>query len=158
MSYRGRKDDVWDKADTVPDKNPDQYRQDKVGNIMYYDSFGKNSPMGWNIDHGKPQSQGGTHHLNNLNAINSLQNSSKRDTYPYNYNQVENFGVTRYDLVRTDIDKRSSLVQQEKVLFNYDGTVDARSSAVRSGDIRLNNDGSVNMNSKGVRSGHLNFK
>ena len=32
---------VWKKADEVPGRDPDYYRQDKCGNVIYYDSYGK---------------------------------------------------------------------------------------------------------------------
>ncbi|CAF1045442.1 unnamed protein product [Brachionus calyciflorus] len=158
MSYRKRKDEIWEKGDTIPNMDPNKYRQDKSGNVIYYDSFGKFSKMGWNIDHSKPQSLGGSDHLNNLYPMQSAQNSSKGNTYRYNYSTAGNLGLTRYDIIDTEIDKRSSLVRNEEVLFNYDGTVDSRSAAVRNGTIRLNNDGSINKNSIGVRSGNLIFK
>ena len=54
-----------------------------AGNIMFNGSYGLNTPMGWNIDHSKPQSKGGTDHLNNLQPMNSSLNYSKGDQYPY---------------------------------------------------------------------------
>jgi hypothetical protein len=39
------------------------------GNEMYKPSYGKSSEMGWNVDHSKPQSKGGTDHLNNLHFV-----------------------------------------------------------------------------------------
>lgn len=72
---------VWEKGDIIPGKNPDLYRADKLGNQMYRPSYGKYSEQGWNIDHSKPQSKGGTDHLNNLQPMNSLANCSKNDKY-----------------------------------------------------------------------------
>ncbi len=76
-----RIDQVWNKGDLVPGKDPNLYRMDKFGNIMYKPSYGKYSPIGWNIDHSKPQSKGGTDHLNNLQPMNSYANCSKNDNY-----------------------------------------------------------------------------
>lgn len=76
-----RIDQVWDKGEVIRGKNPDLYRRDKFGNIMYKPSYGKYSSMGWNIDHSKPQSKGGTDHLNNLQPMNSRANSSKNNKY-----------------------------------------------------------------------------
>ena len=59
------------------------YRKDIFGNVMFRPSYGKTSPMGWNVDHSKPQKLGGTNHLNNLQPMNSKANSSKNDKYPY---------------------------------------------------------------------------
>ena len=72
-----RIDQVWEKGDVIPGKNPDLYRQDKYGNRMYKPSYGKYSEQGWNIDHSKPQALGGTDHLNNLQPMNSRANYSK---------------------------------------------------------------------------------
>lgn len=77
-----RLDQIWDKGQTIRGKNPDLYRLDKYGNEMYRPSYGKTSPMGWNVDHSKPQALGGTDHLNNLQPMNSRANSSKGKQYP----------------------------------------------------------------------------
>ena len=72
---------VWEKGDIIRGKNPDLYRADKYGNQMYRPSYGKYSEQGWNIDHSKPKSKGGTDHLNNLQPMNSRANCSKNDKY-----------------------------------------------------------------------------
>lgn len=76
-----RKDDVWDKASKIRGKDSSLYRKDKFGNTMYYPSYGKNSGMGWEVDHSKPRAAGGTDHLNNLQALNTQANRSKGDKY-----------------------------------------------------------------------------
>jgi len=76
----GCKDAVWDKAPTVRGKDPDSYRRDPYGNVMYYGSYGKDTAMGWSIDHKKPQSVGGSHALRNLQAMNSIQNKALGNT------------------------------------------------------------------------------
>jgi 5-methylcytosine-specific restriction endonuclease McrA len=77
MSYQQKKDEVWEKGQTVRGKDPDLYRKDKLGNLMYKPSYGKDSPMGWEIDHSIPQSKGGTDHLNNLQPLNTTANRQK---------------------------------------------------------------------------------
>ena len=77
MGYQNKKDDVWDKGHKVRGKDPDKYRKDDLGNLMYYGSYGKDTEMGWNIDHSKPQSKGGTDHLNNLRPLNTSANKSR---------------------------------------------------------------------------------
>lgn len=152
------KEYVWNKADKCEGLDPDKYRQDKCGNIIYKGSYGKDSDMGWNIDHSRPLSASGTNHRNNLQALQTSQNKSKGDKYPYAYADVDPRGVSRSDLVQTDIDKRSSLFKSGHIKLNYDGCVSANSKAVRRGDIILNSDKSINMNSKAVKSGEVFFK
>ena len=58
--HSGCKDATWEKASTVRGKDSDEYRRDARGNVICYSSYGKYSPMGWQIDHIKPQSAGGS--------------------------------------------------------------------------------------------------
>lgn len=75
-----RKDDVWDKAATIRGKDPDLYRRDPYGNMMYKPSYGKDSDMGWEIDHIKPESLGGSDNLRNLQALNTRKNRELGDS------------------------------------------------------------------------------
>lgn len=70
-------DKVWEKAKKIQGKDPNKYRQDPYGNTMFKASYGKDTPMGWNIDHIKPKSKGGSDSLRNLQALNSKVNKSK---------------------------------------------------------------------------------
>ncbi|NQY30397.1 MAG: HNH endonuclease [Flavobacteriaceae bacterium] len=81
MPYKKRKDEVWNKESKVRGKDPELYRKDDLGNELFYHSYGKNSNMGWEIDHSKPQSKGGTHHLNNLRPLKSIENRKKGNKY-----------------------------------------------------------------------------
>ena len=81
MSYKKKKDEVWEKGSKIRGKNPNLYRKDGEGNQIYYPSYGKNTSMGWEIDHSKPQSKGGTDHLNNLNPLQTNANRKKGDKY-----------------------------------------------------------------------------
>lgn len=78
---KDRLNQVWDKGQVIRGKNPDLYRRDIYGNVMFKTSYGKTSEMGWNVDHSKPQSLGGTDHLNNLQPMNSRANSAKGNKY-----------------------------------------------------------------------------
>ena len=78
---KDRLDQIWDKGSTIRGKDPALYRKDKFGNTMYRHSYGKDSEQGWSVDHSKPQSKGGTDHLNNLQPMNSIANKKKGDTY-----------------------------------------------------------------------------
>jgi hypothetical protein len=74
-------DRIWEKGKPIAGKDPDLYREDIYGNEMYKPSYGKMTQMGWNVDHSKPQSRGGTNHLNNLQPMNGRANSSKGNKY-----------------------------------------------------------------------------
>lgn len=76
-----RLNQIWDKGKSIRGKNPDLYRKDIYGNVMYKPSYGKTSAMGWNVDHSKPQAKGGTDHLNNLQPMNTIANCRKNDNY-----------------------------------------------------------------------------
>ena len=77
---RRRKDDVWKRAARVRGKDPNKYRKDPYGNELYRGSYGKNSAMGWEIDHIRPQSRGGSDRLSNLQALNTRKNRSLGDS------------------------------------------------------------------------------
>jgi 5-methylcytosine-specific restriction endonuclease McrA len=77
-------DEVWEKGEIVPGKDPDLYRRDVTGRIIYKPSYGMNSRMGWEIDHKKPISKGGTDNLRNLQPLQTGQNRKKGDQYPWN--------------------------------------------------------------------------
>lgn len=78
-----RLNQIWEKGRRVRGKNADLYRKDTFGNVMYRPSYGKDTSMGWSVDHSKPKSKGGTDHLNNLQPMNMSANKSKGNTYPY---------------------------------------------------------------------------
>jgi len=74
------RDKVWDKAKPVRGKDPDKYRQDPYGNVLHYDSYGKDSGMGWEIDHIKPAARGGSDATRNLQALKTSVNRDKGDS------------------------------------------------------------------------------
>ncbi len=78
------KERVWAKAEPIKGKNPNLYRKDQYGNEIYFPSYGKTSAMGWEIDHSKPTSKGGTDHINNLNPTYWKKNREKGNKYPFN--------------------------------------------------------------------------
>ena len=79
---RSRKREVWERATRVRGKDPKKYRKDPCGNEIYWGSYGKNSPMGWEIDHIRPKSLGGSDRLNNLQALQTRKNRSLGD-FPF---------------------------------------------------------------------------
>jgi 5-methylcytosine-specific restriction endonuclease McrA len=76
----GLKNKIWKKASTVTGKNPTHYRKDAYGNLMFYRNYGQSTPMGWEIDHIKPQARGGSDAIVNLQALNTSVNRSKGDS------------------------------------------------------------------------------
>ena len=77
MTIKTQIEKAWNNAKPIRGKNPDTHRQDPYGNIMYKESYGKNSKMGWAIDHIKPKLKGGNDTTRNLQALNSIVNKSK---------------------------------------------------------------------------------
>lgn len=68
---------VWNKAKKIRGKNPAKYRKDAYGKTIYKASYGKSSEMGWDVDHIRPKSRGGSNSVRNLQALNSSTNRSK---------------------------------------------------------------------------------
>ena len=77
------KEIAWNNAHRIKGKDPNVYRKDDYGNIIYKSSYGKQSEMGWEIDHRHPKSKGGTDSQRNLQAVQWEENRKKSDTYPY---------------------------------------------------------------------------
>ena len=76
---------VWEKARIVPCFDPNKYRQDMAGAWIIFDHYGKtDNPLGygWEIDHQKPISKGGSDSINNLQPLHWANNRSKADNYP----------------------------------------------------------------------------
>ncbi len=80
MITKAQQQAVWNKAKKIRGKDPRMHRQDPYGNPMYKPSYGKASDMGWDIDHIKPKSRGGSDATRNLQALNSSTNRSKGNT------------------------------------------------------------------------------
>lgn len=76
-------ENAWNNAKPIKGKNPDVYRKDNYGNTMYKPSYGKQSKMGWEVDHKHPVAKGGTDSSRNLQAVQWQENRIKSDKYPY---------------------------------------------------------------------------
>lgn len=70
------KDKVFNLATPIRGMDSNLYRKDPYGNVMYKHSHGKSTPMGWDVDHIKPQSRDGSDSIGNLQALNSSKNKS----------------------------------------------------------------------------------
>lgn len=68
---------IWDKADTVPGRDKNEWRRDRYGNLISWKDYGKHSKNGWEIEHSNSKYNGGTDHLNNLYPVCKKDNLRK---------------------------------------------------------------------------------
>ena len=73
-------DKVWSKAKTVRAEDPNEVRQDPYGNRIRKDQFGGKGAQGWEADHIKPESKGGSDDLRNLQAMQTKKNRELGDS------------------------------------------------------------------------------
>ena len=59
------------------------FKIDKCGSLMKREKYGKTENYGWEIDHIKPVSKGGTDDLANLQPLYWENNRKKADIYPW---------------------------------------------------------------------------
>ena len=83
MASKKEIQDVWEKGHKIRGENPDVYRKDKYGNVLYRSSYGKNSDMGWVIDHKNPKDKKGTESIKNKQPLQTKENLKKSNKYPY---------------------------------------------------------------------------
>ena len=70
---------VWEKGIIVPNNDPAVWRQDECKAWIGRKSYGsRQSEYGWEIDHIKPQSEGGGEELSNLRPLQWENNASKQ--------------------------------------------------------------------------------
>ena len=76
---------VWNKGKIIPGFDPKSWRRDICGSNMKFTEYGNTSlQIGWEIDHIKPVSKGGTDELTNLQPLNWENNRRKGETDPWN--------------------------------------------------------------------------
>ena len=73
---------AWNNAKKVKGKNPDTWRRDPYGNIIRKGSYGTNGQYGWEVDHIKPKSKGGSDSSKNIQALHTKINRSIGNKYP----------------------------------------------------------------------------
>lgn len=77
---------VWQKG--KPEPGYTGFRKDMCGASMQRTDYGKQERWGWEIDHIKPVSNGGTDDLSNLRPLQWENNRHKGDNYPGKFCKV----------------------------------------------------------------------
>ena len=75
-------DAVWQKATTVAGYDSQIWRKDFADAWIRRDHYGVEAKYGWEVDHLRPSSKGGSDELSNLNALHWKNNNKKSDNYP----------------------------------------------------------------------------
>jgi 5-methylcytosine-specific restriction endonuclease McrA len=70
---------AWEKTKSIRGRNPEVWRRDAFGNMIRHGSYGTLGEYGWEIDHIKPRSKGGSDQLKNLRALHWEKNRKKSD-------------------------------------------------------------------------------
>ncbi len=83
MASQSDIDRAWDKGKEIRGKNPEVWRRDPYGNTIRKASYGTRGEYGWEVDHKKPSSKGGSDSPRNLQAVHWEENREKGDHYPY---------------------------------------------------------------------------
>lgn len=73
---------VWEKADIDPGSSADVFRKDICGATIHRQRYGQQVQWGWEIDHIRPVSEGGTDRIINLRPLHWANNRAKGDRYP----------------------------------------------------------------------------
>jgi CRISPR/Cas system Type II protein with McrA/HNH and RuvC-like nuclease domain len=75
-------DKVWEKGIKIEGVKSSSLRKDKCGVVIAKIHYGDMVDYGWEIDHIKPISKGGTDSLSNLQPLFWENNRYKKDDYP----------------------------------------------------------------------------
>lgn len=71
---------VWFKGTLIPGVDPNVARRDGCGATIHWREHGnRNSQFGWEVDHIKPESLGGSDDLSNLQPLHWKNNVAKGD-------------------------------------------------------------------------------
>lgn len=73
---------VWNKASTIPGEDRDYKRKDQCGATILWNQYGTSGNHGWEVDHIKPKSKGGSNQLYNLQPLHHENNAAKSNNYP----------------------------------------------------------------------------
>ena len=73
---------IWKKGHVHPRYDPRVYRVDQCGALMKRSAYGVIGVYGWEIDHKRPVSRGGSDELGNLQPLHWRNNRGKGDNFP----------------------------------------------------------------------------
>ena len=79
MTSKSATKKVWEKGAPVRGKSEETWRKDAYGNKIRHGSYGTMGEYGWEIDHIKPQSKGGSDSLKNKQPLHWEENRAKAD-------------------------------------------------------------------------------
>jgi hypothetical protein len=83
MPSKKQIEDTWEKARPIRGQNPHAWRRDPYDNVIRRGSYGTQGEYGWELDHRKPTSKGGTDADRNIQPVHWEENRKKSDEYPY---------------------------------------------------------------------------
>lgn len=119
-------DAVWNKGLVVEEYDPNEYRQDACNAWIARREYGKQSNLGWEIDHvfpesrarefGYPQMQ--IDDIKNLRPMHWENNRSKNDNYP-SYVSVVTSRENKNIVEQTERTVNGRLIAQIKNLFSW---------------------------------------
>ena len=72
-------DQAWEEAKPICGQNPDVFRRDSDGNKIRKASYGTRGEYGWELDHVKPKSKGGSDKSQNIQPLHWKANRKKGD-------------------------------------------------------------------------------
>ena len=93
-------EEVWQKANIIPNNNPNVYRQDYAGAWIRRDQYGIQSEYGWEVDHIRPLSLDGTYEMSNMLPLQHQNNAKKGDNYPCWQTEVSAEGYRNVKSIR----------------------------------------------------------
>lgn len=93
---------VWQKGEVIQGVDPSIWRKDFAGAWINRACYGQpETKYGWEIDHLRPESQGGTDDLVNLYPLQWENNRTKGDSYPFFKTSVTSNGNSNVNTVKS---------------------------------------------------------